>query len=211
MIRRPPRSTLFPYTTLFRSALPRRKPCMSTFCTSLRYALSEAFSTSSQEKSNSTRASLPGNFSTETFTFPPTHVSCCIPILLMVKGSPYILIFSYALIIPKASFKWEVLRGERSQLTIRKTRSIWYPYTNTSGTIVIALYVLIQAQINLERETGIEPVTFSLARRCSSTEPLPHHCTFPEQSLLALSRWAVRDSNSHDLRQRILSPSCLPI
>src|SRR5215510_15264145 len=32
MIRRPPRSTLFPYTTLFRSALPqtvRRLPCTS--------------------------------------------------------------------------------------------------------------------------------------------------------------------------------------
>ena len=28
-----------------------------------------------------------------------------------------------------------------------------------------------------ERETGIEPATFSLARRCSTTEPLPHmHC-----------------------------------
>src|SRR5256885_9982527 len=26
MIRRPPRSTLFPYTTLFRSRLPRRQP-----------------------------------------------------------------------------------------------------------------------------------------------------------------------------------------
>ncbi len=25
-----------------------------------------------------------------------------------------------------------------------------------------------------ERETGIEPATFSLARRCSTTEPLPH-------------------------------------
>src|SRR6266481_1686668 len=25
----------------------------------------------------------------------------------------------------------------------------------------------------LERETGIEPATFSLARRCSTTEPLP--------------------------------------
>ena len=25
----------------------------------------------------------------------------------------------------------------------------------------------------MERETGIEPVTFSLARRCSTTEPLP--------------------------------------
>src|SRR2546425_2939710 len=27
MIRRPPRSTLFPYTTLFRSLCPRRSPC----------------------------------------------------------------------------------------------------------------------------------------------------------------------------------------
>src|SRR5258707_13169316 len=27
MIRRPPRSTLFPYTTLFRSALPNRRSC----------------------------------------------------------------------------------------------------------------------------------------------------------------------------------------
>jgi hypothetical protein len=26
----------------------------------------------------------------------------------------------------------------------------------------------------MERETGIEPATFSLARRCSTTEPLPH-------------------------------------
>ena len=26
-----------------------------------------------------------------------------------------------------------------------------------------------------ERETGIEPATFSLARRCSTTEPLPHY------------------------------------
>ena len=27
----------------------------------------------------------------------------------------------------------------------------------------------------MERETGIEPVTFSLARRCSTAEPLPHY------------------------------------
>ncbi len=30
------------------------------------------------------------------------------------------------------------------------------------------------AQKGRERETGIEPATFSLARRCSTTEPLPH-------------------------------------
>src|SRR4249920_1064980 len=69
---------------------------MSTFYTSLRYALSEAFSTSSQEKSNSTSASLLGNFSTETFTFPPTHVSCCNSILLMVtRVAPTLLYFDY--------------------------------------------------------------------------------------------------------------------
>src|SRR5215471_14635606 len=57
-----------------RGAFPRRKPCTSTFCTSLRYALSEAFCSSSQLSSTSRTASLVGNFSTETFTFPPAHV-----------------------------------------------------------------------------------------------------------------------------------------
>src|SRR5690242_15843264 len=28
----------------------------------------------------------------------------------------------------------------------------------------------------MERETGFEPATFSLARRCSTPEPLPHCC-----------------------------------
>src|SRR5256885_3772928 len=32
MIRRPPRSTLFPYTTLFRSPPPRRKPPAAADC-----------------------------------------------------------------------------------------------------------------------------------------------------------------------------------
>src|SRR5260370_26432104 len=32
MIRRPPRSTLFPYTTLFRSAMPRRCSCCPRSC-----------------------------------------------------------------------------------------------------------------------------------------------------------------------------------
>src|SRR3712207_8016971 len=31
MIRRPPRSTLFPYTTLFRSIIPRRGQCVELF------------------------------------------------------------------------------------------------------------------------------------------------------------------------------------
>src|SRR5438105_3108401 len=30
-------------------------------------------------------------------------------------------------------------------------------------------------------------------------------------ALIPTTRWAVRDSNSHGLRQRILSPPCLPI
>src|SRR5438034_8202782 len=34
MIRRPPRSTLFPYTTLFRSGIGRRRSCRSTTATS---------------------------------------------------------------------------------------------------------------------------------------------------------------------------------
>src|SRR2546426_8961754 len=32
MIRRPPRSTLFPYTTLFRSLIPRRSPAVVGLC-----------------------------------------------------------------------------------------------------------------------------------------------------------------------------------
>ena len=49
--------------------------------------------------------------------------------------------------------------------------------------IIIVIRVLIQAQVNLERETGIEPVTFSLARRCSTTEPLPQHCASTRQRM----------------------------
>src|SRR5947209_9441306 len=36
MIRRPPRSTLFPYTTLFRSSLVRSHKCWCTSCGSVR-------------------------------------------------------------------------------------------------------------------------------------------------------------------------------
>src|SRR5437763_12621264 len=80
--------------------------------------------------------------------------------------------------------------------------------------MVVSTYLIGFAQANLERETGIEPATFSLARRCSTTEPLPHRCETSKQKVQYLSlllRWAVRDSNSHGLRQRILSPPCLPI
>jgi hypothetical protein len=41
------------------------------------------------------------------------------------------------------------------------------------GTMIFSTCVITYAQANLERETGIEPATFSLARRCSTTEPLP--------------------------------------
>src|SRR5579883_2150050 len=51
---------------------------MSTFWTSLRYAFSEAFSRSSQEKSTLTTASLLGSVSTETFTCPPTSKCDCV-------------------------------------------------------------------------------------------------------------------------------------
>src|SRR5437867_2651871 len=55
---------------------------------------------------------------------------------------------------------------------------------------------------DLERETGIEPATFSLARRCSTTEPLPQNCithnVYPHKELdRSCPWWAVRDSNSH--------------
>ena len=66
----------------------------------------------------------------------------------------------------------------------------------------------------MERETGIEPATFSLARRCSTTEPLPL-VTIPLTGVLPLNQeaeiWAMRDSNSHGSRQQILSLPCLPV
>src|SRR6266568_6377404 len=37
-----------------------------------------------------------------------------------------------------------------------------------------------------ERETGIEPATFSLARRCSTTEPLPHYTCI---CMIKISYW----------------------
>ncbi len=62
----------------------------------------------------------------------------------------------------------------------------------------------------LERETGIEPATFSLARRCSTTEPLPQFSISNESTPFPFTteplptivrslviKWAVRDSNSH--------------
>ena len=36
----------------------------------------------------------------------------------------------------------------------------------------------------LERKTGFEPATFSLARRCSTTEPLPHTAMFDSDRIL---------------------------
>ena len=66
----------------------------------------------------------------------------------------------------------------------------------------------------MEREAGIEPATFSLARRCSTTEPLPL-VTIPLTGVLPLNQeaeiWAMRDSNSHGSRQQILSLPCLPV
>src|SRR2546421_4614281 len=45
---------------------------------------------------------------------------------------------------------------------------------------------------SIERETGFEPATSSLARKCSTTEPLPHG-----DLLQDAKQWAMRDSNSH--------------
>src|SRR5436853_1175701 len=42
------------------------------------------------------------------------------------------------------------------------------------------------AYLGRERETGIEPATFSLARRCSTTEPLPHYACV---CMIKISYW----------------------
>src|SRR2546429_3768714 len=51
MIRRPPRSTLFPYTTLFRSANPWRAPCARSHYLILRACTSASNGKSSDRKS----------------------------------------------------------------------------------------------------------------------------------------------------------------
>src|SRR6266566_8716065 len=157
-----------------RGALPRRKPCISTFCTSLRYALSEAFSSSSQVTSTLRTASLPGNFSTETFTFPPRSMKTNQRMLFMIKYRDLHTLPCILISREQSQLSWEAQRGNHHPTPGRE----------------------------LERETGIEPATFSLARRCSTTEPLPHnfitHNLYPHTELdRSCPWWAVRDSNSH--------------
>ena len=47
----------------------------------------------------------------------------------------------------------------------------------------LAICYQLQLDSSLERKTGLEPVTFSLARRCSTTEPLPltRHAAAPKR------------------------------
>ena len=40
-------------------------------------------------------------------------------------------------------------------------------------------YTRIVIKIQMERKTGFEPATLALARRCSTTEPLPHNLNNP--------------------------------
>src|SRR6266568_6426787 len=141
-----------------RGALPRRKPCISTFCTSLRYALSEAFSSSSQVTSTLRTASLPGNFSTETFTFPPRSMKTNQRMLFMIKYRDLHTLPCILISREQSQLSWEAQRGNHHPTPGRE----------------------------LERETGIEPATFSLARRCSTTEPLPHYTCI---CMIKISYW----------------------
>ena len=52
-------------------------------------------------------------------------------------------------------------------------RTVW---TAKRKTPVISWGFLdsLESYLLRERKTGFEPATFSLARRCSTTEPLPH-------------------------------------
>src|SRR2546425_3606422 len=63
MIRRPPRSTLFPYTTLFRSPLPWAKPCSGIWRWAATVRLAGAAtsmpSLTADRKASSTPASAP--------------------------------------------------------------------------------------------------------------------------------------------------------
>jgi hypothetical protein len=52
---------------------------------------------------------------------------------------------------------------------------VWPPVKEIDGT-----YELMRVLV--ERETGFEPATFSLARRCSTPEPLPHYAVLAAPS-----------------------------
>src|SRR2546430_6984004 len=58
MIRRPPRSTLFPYTTLFRSLLQLRRPCASLLCRLRRIGRDEMRRTPAIQGTDNTRSPL---------------------------------------------------------------------------------------------------------------------------------------------------------
>src|SRR3954452_12820215 len=45
----------------------------------------------------------------------------------------------------------------------------------------------------LERKTGFEPATFSLARRCSTAEPLPHAPLSGACRTIPITAWGCQD------------------
>ena len=53
-----------------------------------------------------------------------------------------------------------------------------------AGTTILCLNHLTTPTIFLERKTGVEPATLALARRCSTTEPLPHDLNYHRAYLL---------------------------
>src|SRR3712207_7230656 len=63
MIRRPPRSTLFPYTTLFRSRTPRRRVGCQLSAGALRRGLSARHRVDTRHRDARGRGSVVGGFS----------------------------------------------------------------------------------------------------------------------------------------------------
>src|SRR5690349_13544039 len=59
-----------------------------------------------------------------------------------------------------------------------------------------------------ERETGIEPATFSLARRCSTTEPLPHVHFCVYSSFLSFCDCMIKIPHSWQFVNRVLRNFC---
>src|SRR5438552_10994651 len=81
MLRRPPRSTLFPYTTLFRSSMPQSRARLSPSC-----AASSSGSTAARSSPASPRPSAPRSEEHTSELQSPDHLVCR---LLLEKKKRY--------------------------------------------------------------------------------------------------------------------------
>gem|GEM_PF-1183877 len=99
-----------------------------------------------------------------------------------------------------------------NSVCLGKSRYFLFPEATTGFEPVMRVLQTLALPLGdvaaMERETGFEPATFSLARRCSTPEPLPH-CCVPALSRRLPNYTAPADSLSsgYDLASHLLTPT----